>query len=122
MTNIIFPHYYGNVVRSLFFTGALIMLFMFPFFTPLINLPLFISMGSIIVILILAGLTAPNLKIIMVANIVASILGIILFEYYAMNNWSEATAGFFWLNHILGIIFFFALYFGVKSLRGFYTK
>lgn len=112
-------HYYGDIVRILFVTAGLIMLITLPFFGNLIPVPYFASIIIILTIAILAGLTNPVQKWIAMIDTGVSVVAFVGFEYYAIQAFSQKSDFlFFSINQVLAIIFFVALYYSTKTLRG----
>lgn len=116
-------HYYGDSVRVIFLISGLVMLCSFPFFSSLIGVPAVISILSIIGLVVLGGLISPKSRFIFILSSIVPVVGFILFEYYAYFAYSTLPAtsalhiAFFWVNQILAILFFFATYLSVKTLR-----
>jgi hypothetical protein len=110
-------HYYGDYVRRIFLGIALILLLSIPFVadTAFVLLPIQI-IGAIILIL-LSALTNPKNKIIMIADVAASVLGIIALELFALAAYRGgavmAMIGF----QTLAVAFMYALYLSLKTLR-----
>ncbi len=115
-------HYYGDIIRALFIIGAVVMLIMLPFSSSMLPIPVSISILIILVLVFLAGFTNPTQEFINYLNVLASAAGAISFEYAAASvNFSSArplTFVFFIINQVLAIVFFLALYYSVKTLRG----
>ncbi len=115
-------HYYGRHIRSLFIASAIVMLLTLPIFDALIPFNGLFSMGMIIFVGILAGLLSPMARIVVVLCTVASIVGGFTFEYQAIFAfWRINGALEFWffaVNELLAVLFFFALYYCSKTLRG----
>ncbi len=117
-------HYYGDSVRLIFLVSGLVMLCSFPFFAPLIGIPVVVSILSIIALVILGGLLSPVSQFMFYVSSVVPIAGFILFEYYAYYTYITLPATiplhlyFFWVNQFLALMFFFATYLSVKTLRG----
>lgn len=113
-------HYYGDLVRRLFFAGALIMLVALPFFGELIEIPPMVSIFAIVVVGIAAGFTNPRHTAILVLNVIISITALVTFEYYTIDSYLKLgfSSAFLWINQLLSVIFFLALYFSIKTLRG----
>jgi hypothetical protein len=115
------PHYHGDYVRALIFTAGLLMLIGLPYFQNEINLPIYFSIIAVIILVFLAGLTNPKQVWIAYVDFVVSLLGFSIFEY-------EAVVGFgsnqplFLINQTIALVFFFALYFSTKTLRGFFLR
>jgi uncharacterized membrane protein len=112
-------HYYGDVVRYLFLAGGILMLITLPMFQPIIGIPTIVSVISIAVLGIAAGLTNPKLSSSATANFLISAIGFVVFAYNAVQAYQnpEATDKFLLTTVLLGLIFLFALYFSMKTLR-----
>lgn len=121
----IFPsHYYGDIVRKLFLAGGIIMLVTLPFVQE--KIPISVQ-GAIVIILaidVFAGITNPLWKWIAASDSVISLAAFCFFSYYAVTFYVLYGMSdiFFWTNSLLSVIFFFALYFATKTLRGKLTK
>jgi hypothetical protein len=116
-------HYYGDIIRRLFLSAGIIMLITLPFFSALIPFPVVISAVGVLIIGFVAGMTSPRQQWVIILNLLVSITGLVLFEYYAvtafrMQPQTQITTLFFWTNELLAIIFFFTLYYSGKTLRG----
>ena len=113
-------HYYGDFVRRLFFAGALVMLIALPIYRDYIEFPSLISIFAATIIGIAAGFTSPRHKLVLILNIIISFSALIVFEYYAVDSYARPSfpGTLVWLDQILAIIFFLALYYSVKTLRG----
>ena len=116
-------HYYGKLIRFIFLISGVIMLVGFPFFGNLISLPAYISLFGIIALVLLGGLISPISKFVFIISSIIPIPAFVLFEYYAFYAYQHLPASnpvnvaFFWVNQILAIMFFFATYFSIKTLR-----
>lgn len=117
-------HYYGDSVRNLFITGGLVMLVSYPFFSSFIKAPIVFSIIGSIALVVFAGLMNPRQKWVMVLNAIIPIVALAVFEYaavYTYLNLSPAVGAhvaFFWVNQALSLLFFFAAYLAVKTVRG----
>lgn len=114
-------HYHGDIVRVCFFASAALMLLGLPYFQDLIPLPISLSMGAIVMLIFLAGLTNPEQVWLIFLDTMASLLGVVIFEYFAVTNFSVQSV-FFWINQFLALLFLIAFYFSTKTLRGFYLR
>jgi hypothetical protein len=111
-------HYYGDTVRRIFLIAAFVMALTLPFFVPKVPVPFYISLSSIPLLVLLAGLTNPREIWVLVVNVVASIAGSIVFEYYAVFGYRGGDMPYFIVNQVLAVIFLIAVYFSMKTLRG----
>jgi len=116
-------HYYGDLVRALFLLVGIIMLITLPLFKEIIPFPFYISIFSIILINVFAGLTNPNQLIVILLDNLISLSGLVVFEFFAIKSILNNSSNLFYLvNQLLAVVLFFALYYSIKSLRGFLIK
>ncbi len=117
-------HYYGDLVRFLFMLAAIIMLVTLPFLMGKLPVPLYISILVILVIGVLAGITNPLQKWISILNGLISTAALFIFEYYAVNSLtiSGVKTLYFITNQLLALVFLFALYYSIKTIRAMYLK
>lgn len=123
-------HYYGDSVRQLFFAAAALMAALLPFVNKkLFNIPLSFSIAGIVILVVAAGLTKPHRSYTAMLNGLISLFSAGLFEYSAVVSYNNFTAGggsvfllLFLANQILAIIFIFALYLSIKTIRGLLDK
>ena len=113
-------HYYGNIVRGIFITVAVILLIGLPQVTHLLQIPSFFAFCMIITLGIAAGITNPVQSESMVLNMYVSGVGLMLFAYL---NWvfyfTNVTGFVFSLNQVIAVLFLIALYFSIKTFRGY---
>ena len=116
-------HYYGDTVRRLFLAGGIIMLVTLPLFTNLLPTTTSVSVLIVLVLGFVAGLVSPAHRTVVVINTIVAGIGMFFYEYYAVTGYflPDGTAYkdlFVFTNQVLAIIFFFALYYSSKSVRG----
>jgi len=121
------PHYYGDTVRLLFMIAGIIMLVTLPSFSKILNVPVIVSVASILILALSAGLTNPKQKWDATVNVVIASVGFLVFETFGVLAYGQGVISkqgeFFVITNIgLGLLFLVALYFGVKTLRGLYLK
>ncbi len=119
-------HYYGREIRGLFVVSAIIMLLTLPIFNSLIPFNGFLSMGMIILVGFLAGLLSPLARFVVVLCTLVAMGGGLVFEYQAVSMFRAGNSPlewwFFAVNQLLAVLFFFALYYGSKTLRGIFFR
>jgi hypothetical protein len=121
-------HYYGDTLRLLFVLGGLIMIVSYPFFSSFIKAPIALSIVGIVTLVFFAGLMNPKQRGVMILNTIISTLFFFLFEYAAVYTYTNLSpsegihVAFFWINQVLSLVFFFASYLSVKTLRGAFVK
>jgi hypothetical protein len=117
-------HYYGDAIRVIFIVSGLAMLLTLPFFSPILKIPIFLPIITVLALAILGGFLNPRQFWIIITNVLVSLFACATFQYYAITAYlylSPAFAinvAFFWTNQILAVLFFIALYLSVKTLRG----
>lgn len=114
-------HYYGDIVRRIFVGVGITMGVCLPFFQNEINLPVYLSILAIVVIVFLAGWENPRNRFIIILNTIVSVVGCAVFEYTAVSYYLQvqrADVPFFWINQVLALAFFVAIYFSSKTVRG----
>ena len=116
-------HYYGDTVRKLFLLGGVIIILTLPLFANLIPVQSAISVLIIIALSFLSGFVSPLHRAVAGLNALVSAGAVFFFEYYAVAAYilpegTEHKDLFFYTNQVLAIIFFFALYYGAKTIRG----
>lgn len=114
-------HYYGDKIRVLFFLSGILMLVSLPVFQEKLPVETSLSLVAIVLLTFLAGITNPKQVWLSFLNTAASLIGLVVFEYYAVKNFANFD-NFFIINQLLAIIFFLAFYFSAKTLRGFYLR
>lgn len=116
------PHYYGDFVRVLFLAAAVVLMVGVPVYPEIFPFDILSNVIFILVIGLLAGITNPRQYWIANVNTVVSALSLIVFEYYAVAD-SEMLRSLdvpFFAKQLLALIFFFALYYSVKTSRAEY--
>lgn len=113
-------HYYGDTVRRLFLVGGALVLLTVLFDKRFLAFYLYVGVLIVLVLTVLAGLTSPaNRRVIIGDTILAGVL-FVLFEYAAIGAYLDAERTFdivFILHQINSFVFLAALYLGSKTLR-----
>jgi hypothetical protein len=113
-------HYYGDKVRTLLISAAVIMVLTMPFFSELIPKPTFFSILAALIVIILSGLISPRQKIIVLLSLLVSAGGFLAFQYYALGAYQTLgfKSAFFLINELLALLYLISTYFATKSVRG----
>ncbi|MEK7649459.1 MAG: hypothetical protein AAB367_00645 [Patescibacteria group bacterium] len=111
-------HYYGDIVRQLFVAAGVIMVLTLPFYKYILPVPSLIAVLAIIIVDVAAGLTNPRQAWVMKLDLGISLIAATVFEYHAVTGYASQLDPLFWITQGLAVIFFFALYFSIKSTRG----
>ena len=116
-----FAHYYGDVVRKFFIAAGLGLLRAIPRGREFLSFYLYVGVFIVLALTILAGLTNPRTRQVIMADGAVSGLMFLLFEYLAVSAYIETQDFFneiFFLRQLLALIFLIALYFSTKTFRG----
>lgn len=116
-------HYYGDVTRRLFVAGGIVMLVGMPFFADYLKQMVVLSALGVIAIALIAGFANPRSRSVQILLLSVSIAAVLFFESYAaylystlpLEGWGLLFVG---ATQLLAIIFFLALYFSAKTVRG----
>ena len=111
-------HYYGSIVRKLFVLAAVLTFLIYPFFSPFLPQHPALMIFAVALLAVMAGLTSQRDRMVIIIDIIISFLAIIFFENHAIAYVKLLPRGIFVADQIMTFIFFFALYFSVKTLRG----
>ena len=114
-------YYYADHIRILFFTAAIIMLILSPFFREVIAMSIILVIFGISLI-ILAGITNRKLKTVFFINTIVSLFIVLVLEFIALNLTFADHPFLVILNQILAFILVIALYFNLRTIRGFVFK
>ena|GEM_PF-1089047 len=120
-------HYYGDIIRKLFFLGSIAILVTFPFFYDVLPYSGLSILGGATLFILLAGLTSPKQRLVLFFDAIVSFVAIVFFEYYSVqfylwNNGAFEKWFLFLVSYFLSINFLFAFYFSVKTLRRIFSK
>lgn len=123
----VMPHYYGDTVRKLFLVGALLMLATLPLFVKVQPFSSYVPIFAIILFGLVAAWTSPAQNLVALINTVIAAGAIVVFEHYAAVNSFCSPSDiyrqlFLYVNLVLAVIFFFAFYYSIKTLRGYFFK
>lgn len=115
------PHYYGNIVRTLFMAASALLLLSILLDKDLLVFNLLVGVVLIVALTVFAGLTSPrNYFIIVIDTVVAAAL-FLLYEFFAVAayyKYDTLANEIFALRQGIAFISLGALYFSIKSLRG----
>jgi hypothetical protein len=110
-------HYYGDTVRQLLIAAAILMLVAAPIYTN--NLPVelpLIVLGTVALVAV-AAMTSPIRTNAIRADTVVAGVGLVIFEIWALLNFSSDPIHKFVIREALALLFLAALYFSTKTLR-----
>src|SRR3989338_4115155 len=110
-------HYYGDFVREFLLGGAVVMLLTAPFYADELRAELPIEVITAVILVALAAMTSPWKKSILVADAIAAGVVTIVYQIWALNGYGTTTNVIFVLREAISIIFLFAFYFSVKTVR-----
>lgn len=111
------PHYYGDTVRQLLLAAATAILIGAPFYAQNIRaeLPFYVIVPLALVCL--AAFTSPRNKNILIVDTIVAAAGMLYFEIWALSSYEMDPLLAVGLRQGIALLFFFALYFGGKTLR-----
>lgn len=113
-------HYYGDRIRALFFASAILSFIVIPIWGNLLPFSVVAQIVGGMTLVLLAGLTTPHNKLIMICNTLASGLGALLVEIVVIQFHGEQSAQIFLLREGEVLMLLVAFYYCVKTLRAMY--
>ncbi len=113
------PNYYGDIVRGLFVAADVIILLTLPFFYGNLQISLAIPVAGVIISGLAAGFTSDRFRWSMTVNMFIAVLALALLEFSAIVNYRSHSTNpiFLFITQILTLLYFFALYYSVQTLR-----
>lgn len=112
-------HYYGDKVRTIFILAAIIIIVMAPFFKDRIPFREHFTVLGVMVLAMLAGLTNPKLRSIIVLDFIVSLFAFLIFGTEALVTYSKYKVDTFFVANLgLSVVTIFAIYYSSKTLRG----
>src|SRR3989344_2815957 len=110
-------HYHGDIVRELFLITAVISFIAIPLWGDLLPLGTTVEVLSGILLVLLAGLTNPHGRWVLVCDAVVAGVGILLLETVAITFYFSDSFALFFFREVGAILLLFAFYYSVKTVR-----
>lgn len=110
-------HYYGDLVRDFLLGGAVVMLFGAPFYGDALRAEFPFEVIAAVILVGLAAMTNPWKKSILTADAIAAGVVCVIYQMWALNGYGIASYIAFVLREAISILFMFAFYFSVKTVR-----
>jgi hypothetical protein len=110
-------HYYGDWVRRLFLVSALLSFVAIPVWGDLLQFGTFTQVSAGLLLVLLAGLTNPRTKGVMMLNSLFAAISVLLLESTAIIFRTSESWPLFIAREISGLLMLIAFYFSVKTLR-----
>ncbi len=111
------PHYYGDYVRVLFVTTAVLSAVAIPVLGDILPFGTPVQVLSALLLVLLAGLTHPHSMMLFLYNILVSAIGVVLLESAAISLYRIDSLELFLAREAGALLMLFAFYFSVKTLR-----
>lgn len=109
-------HYYGDTVRALFLAVAVMVGIAIPFSGEL-RMGALIGAPSIVALLVLAGLTNPHGKVVLILNALFAGAGVVFTQLIALAAYGAGGYPFFAFIECMSVILMVALYLSIKNVR-----
>ncbi len=111
------PHYYGDRVRELFVIAAVVSFVVIPLWGDLLPYGTFTQVIAGVLLVLLAGLTNPHSKAVLVADAIVSGVSVLLLETTAISLHLVQSTELFLARELSAVLLLVAFYFSVKTLR-----
>lgn len=111
------PHYYGDHVRRLFLVVAALLVITIPVWDGLFPLEVVPRVLIVLVLALLAGITTPHSKGVLLADAIIAGIGVFLFELIAINTYEASDVGLFLAREVVILMLLLAFYYSIKTYR-----
>lgn len=111
------PHYYGDYVRALFLAVAVLSAVAIPVFGDLLPFGTLPQVAATILLVLLAGLTNPHSRMLLLYDAVVAGIGVLLLETVAISLYRADSFELFVAREAAALAMLFAFYFSIKTLR-----
>lgn len=113
-------HYYGDVVRELFLGAAALMLITSPLYADSLSVQFpFIVVGALAVVA-LAAFTNPHKRWSLMGDCVVAGVGVVVYAVWGLAGYGKIASPIaFVLQIAIALIFLFAFYYALKTVRAF---
>lgn len=111
------PHYHGDGVRICFIAAAILMTAITPFSSTVVPLTIIALITGVVLLVVFAALTHPHGPWIMAINAMLSATGAAIFETFAIVSFQNESWVAFVVQEFIVVLFLFALYFAMRTLR-----
>ncbi|MGE5541143.1 MAG: hypothetical protein ACM3TU_02570 [Bacillota bacterium] len=111
------PHYYGDHVRFLFISMAVLSFVVMPLWGDLLPFGIFAQVGASLLLVLLAGLTNPRNFYVMLTNATISAVSVLLLETFAIALRQSQSIELFIAREAGVLLMLASLYFSVKTVR-----
>jgi len=116
------PHYYGDSVRQLLLGAAALMLIFSPLYSDVLRQQFpFIIIGALLAAAF-AALMNPRDKWVVLGSAIVSGTGLVIYAMWGMYGYKNVEPVAFMLRVLVAVIFLFAFYFSMKTLRAFMLR
>ena len=113
------PHYYGDVVRGLLLGAAALLLIASPLYADAIRSQFpFLVLGAFCAVTV-AAFTDPHKKLSLMADATVAGTGLIVYAGWGLLGYDSVNPVAFVLRLAVAVIFLFAFYFSLKTVRAF---
>lgn len=114
------PHYYGDLIRKQLFFAAFVIMLAALLDKELRNFYLFVGLFGVVGITVLAGLTSPQKKGVVIIDVLVSTVMFLIFEYYAIVEYARYESfsdNVFFFRQLIAVVYLVSLYYSTKTMR-----
>lgn len=113
------PHYYGDSVRQLLLGAAALMMILSPLYSDVLRQQFPLIIIGALVASAFAALINPRDRWVVLGCAVVSGIGLVVYAMWGMFGYKEVTQVAVVLRLAIAVMFLFAFYFSMKTLRAF---
>ena len=116
------PHYYGDSVRQLLIGASALMMISSPLYSDVLRVQFpFIIIGALLAASF-AALMNPKDRWVVLGSAIISGVGVVAYAMWGMFGYDTINPVAFMLRLVIAVLFLFAFYFSMKTLRAFMMR
>ncbi len=116
------PHYYGDSVRQLLLGAAALMMIFSPLYSDTLRQQFPLIIIGALLAAAFAALMNPRDKWVVLGSAIVSGTGLVIYAMWGMYGYDSVNPIAFMLRVVIAVIFLFAFYFSMKTLRAFMLR
>jgi hypothetical protein len=115
-------HYYGDRLRLSILIAAIVSFVALPLYGDVLHFGIAAQVLGGLILVLLAGLTNPHSKPVIIADVLATGIGAFLLEVTAITYYSIDSTALFFTREFEAILLMIAFYYSVKTARAMYLN
>ena len=116
------PHYHGDIVRQLLLSAGALIIVAVPMLSTISIFTTPFELAGAVLLVVCAGMTSASRAWPLVLDAMVSAVGLVVYEPLALLAYRSGDLLLFVVYEALSLLFLFALYFSIKTIRSMFSK